>query len=175
MRKARGMGHEARVGGRDNSCLMPHPSYPFRDGMTPKAGLFEKTRKGSTTGGFLRMSKRIFAMTLVLALGLTAPFAVAEEKASTDAAKGPKLTLVEPLKDFGTVAKGSKLDWAFEVRNTGTTDLEIISAKPTCGCTVADFDKVIKPGKTGKLSAHVDTTNFSGPIAKSVTLETNDA
>ncbi|HYI11443.1 MAG TPA: DUF1573 domain-containing protein [Thermoanaerobaculia bacterium] len=121
------------------------------------------------------MSKRIFAMTFVLALGLTAPFAAAEEKASTDAAKGPKLTLVEPLKDFGTVAKGSKLEWAFEVRNTGTTDLEIISAKPTCGCTVADFDKVIKPGKTGKLSANVDTTNFSGPIAKSVTLETNDA
>jgi hypothetical protein len=118
------------------------------------------------------MSKRIFAMTLALALGLTAPFAVAEEKA--DAAKGPKLTLVEPLKDFGTVAKGSKLDWSFEVRNNGNSDLEIISAKPTCGCTVADFDKVIKPGSTGKLSAHVDTTNFSGPIAKSVSLETND-
>lgn len=120
------------------------------------------------------MSKRIFALTLALAIGLTAPFAVAEEKAS-ETAKGPKLTLVEPLKDFGTVAKGSKLDWSFEVRNTGTTDLEIISAKPTCGCTVADFDKVIKPGATGKLSAHVDTANFSGPIAKSVTLETNDA
>ena len=120
------------------------------------------------------MSKRIFALTLALAIGLTAPFAMAQEKAS-ETAKGPKLTLVEPLKDFGTVAKGSKIDWSFEVRNTGTSDLEIISAKPTCGCTVADFDKVIKPGATGKLSAHVDTTNFSGPIAKSVTLETNDA
>jgi hypothetical protein len=39
---------------------------------------------------------------------------------------------------------------------------------------VADFDKVIKPGATGKLSAHVDTTAFAGPISKAVTLETND-
>jgi hypothetical protein len=118
------------------------------------------------------MSKRLFVTTLALVLTLTAPFAVAQEAA---AAKGPRLTLTEPIKDFGTVPKGQKLDWSFEVKNTGTTDLEILAAKPTCGCTVADFDKVIKPGKTGKISAHVDTTNFAGPISKAVTLETNDA
>ena len=122
------------------------------------------------------MSKRLFSTLLVLSLALTAPFAVAQEKAaSTDAAKGPKLTLTEPIKDFGTVPKGQKLDWSFEVKNTGLTDLEILAAKPACGCTVADFDKIIKPGQSGKVTAHVDTTNFAGPIAKAVTLETNDA
>ena len=120
------------------------------------------------------MSKRFFSTMLVAALALTAPFAVAQEAASTDSAKGPKLTLVEPVKDFGTVPKGQKLDWSFVVRNTGTSDLEILAAKPGCGCTVADFDKIIKPGQTGKVTAHVDTTNFAGPIAKPVTLETND-
>jgi hypothetical protein len=95
----------------------------------------------------------------------------------SDAAKSeavPRLTIVEPVKDYGTVAKGEKLDWAFLVKNTGTADLQIISAKPGCGCTVADYDKVIKPGETGRVTAHVDTTAFAGPIAKSVTLETND-
>ena len=122
------------------------------------------------------MSKRLFSMTLALALAITAPFAVAQEKAkeTTDTAKAPRLTLVEPLKDFGTVPKGEKIDWAFLIKNTGTADLEIISAKPTCGCTVANFDKVIKPGQTGKVEAHVDTTGFAGPISKAVTLETND-
>ncbi|MDQ3281286.1 MAG: DUF1573 domain-containing protein [Acidobacteriota bacterium] len=121
------------------------------------------------------MSKRLFATTLALALALTAPFAVAQEKAAaTDEAKGPRLTLIEPMKDFGTVPKGQKLDWSFEIKNSGTTDLEIISAKPSCGCTVADFDKVIKPGKTGKVTAHVETVNFAGPIAKAVTIESND-
>ncbi len=114
------------------------------------------------------MSKRLFVLTLAV-LMLAASVAIADEPV-----KGPRLTLVDPLKDFGTVAKGDKLEWAFQVKNTGTADLEIIAAKPTCGCTVADFDKIIKPGATGKVSAHVDTTAFSGPINKAVTLETND-
>lgn len=121
------------------------------------------------------MSKRFFSTLLVLSLAITAPFAVAQEKAAAEAAKGPRLTIVEPIKDFGTVPKGQKLDWSFEIRNTGTSDLEILAAKPGCGCTVADFDKVIKPGQTGKVTAHVDTAAFAGPIAKPVTLETNDA
>ena len=121
------------------------------------------------------MSKRFFSTLLVLSLAIAAPFAVAQEKAAAEPAKGPRLTLVEPVKDFGTVPKGQKLDWTFEVKNTGTADLEILAAKPACGCTVADFDKVIKPGQTGKVTAHVDTATFAGPIAKPVTLETNDA
>lgn len=114
------------------------------------------------------MSKRLFVLTLAV-LMLAASVAIADEPV-----KGPRLTLVDPLKDFGTVAKGDKLEWVFQVKNTGTTDLEIIAAKPTCGCTVADFDKIIKPGATGKVSAHVDTAAFAGPINKAVTLETND-
>jgi hypothetical protein len=95
------------------------------------------------------------------------------KKAAAEVA-APRLTIVEPIKDFGTIAKGEKLDWAFEVRNTGTSDLQIVAARPGCGCTVADFDKVIKPGQSGKVTAHIDTTAFAGPISKGVTLETND-
>jgi hypothetical protein len=98
----------------------------------------------------------------------------AEATKEKEAEKAPRLTIVEPVKDYGTIAKGEKLDWSFLVKNTGDTDLQIIAAKPGCGCTVADFDKVIKPGETGKVTAHVDTTAFAGPIAKTVTLETND-
>src|SRR5687767_13848508 len=99
------------------------------------------------------MSRRLFSSLLLLLSLALSPFGVAQE--------GPRLKLTEPLKDFGSVPKGRMLDWSFEVLNTGTTDLEILAAKPTCGCTVADFDKVIKPGKSGKVTAHVDTTSFS--------------
>lgn len=119
------------------------------------------------------MSNRFISMTLALALSITT-VAVAQDKKAAETARAPRLTLVEPLKDFGTVPKGQKIDWAFEIKNTGTADLEILSAKPACGCTVADYDKVIKPGQIGKVSAHVDTTGFAGPISKAVTLETND-
>jgi len=107
--------------------------------------------------------------------GASKPAAAETAKAaSTDDEKAPRLTIVEPVKDYGIVPKGDKLEWAFLVKNTGDADLQIIAAKPGCGCTVADFDKVIKPGTTGKVTAHVDTTAFAGPIAKTVTLETND-
>lgn len=143
-------------------------------------------------------SKRFLVLTMAALFALVASFALAADgqkssakakkddsepaaKASTataaapgDADKAPRLTIVEPVKDYGTVPKGDKLDWAFVVKNTGDADLQIIAAKPGCGCTVADFDKVIKPGESGKVTAHVDTTAFAGPIAKSVTLETND-
>ena len=114
------------------------------------------------------MSKRIHVITLALLVILTGSVFAAEE------AKAPKLTVVEPVKDFGTVPKGEKLEWAFQIKNNGNADLEIISARPACGCTVADFDKVIKPGQTGKVHAVVDTATFAGPIAKAVSLETND-
>ncbi len=128
------------------------------------------------------MSKGLFATTLAflvtgsLAFAQTPakPDAKGEAKAEKAAEKAPRLTIIEPVKDYGTVPKGDKLDWAFLVKNTGDADLNIISAKPGCGCTVADFDKVVKPGETGKVTAHIDTTAFAGPIAKTVTLETND-
>jgi hypothetical protein len=112
-------------------------------------------------------NKRFSSIALALVIALTIPaFAFAED--------GPNISLVEPVKDFGTVAKGQVLDWSFVIKNTGTSDLEIKSANPSCGCTVAEFTKLIKPGDTGKVVAHVDTTNFSGPIAKSVSIQSND-
>ncbi|MGH9420648.1 MAG: DUF1573 domain-containing protein, partial [Thermoanaerobaculia bacterium] len=72
--------------------------------------------------------------------------AAAEKKAEPAKDAAPRLTIIEPLKDYGTIPKGEKLTWSFEVKNTGDADLQIIAAKPGCGCTVADFDKVIKPG-----------------------------
>lgn len=134
-------------------------------------------------------SKRISVVMIAVLVALTAAIsfaadqpakakkttATAAKKAEPkEADKTPRLTIVEPVKDYGTIAKGEKLDWSFVVKNTGDSDLQIIAAKPGCGCTVADFDKVIKPGQTGKVTAHVDTAAFAGPIAKTVTLETND-
>lgn len=126
------------------------------------------------------MLKRMFIMTA--ACVMTASIASAQMPANgtmptadaTNEESAPRVTVMEPVKDYGTIPKGDKLDWAFAIKNTGKSDLQIISATPGCGCTVADFDKVIKPGEIGKVTAHVDTTNFAGPIAKQVTVNTND-
>ena len=86
----------------------------------------------------------------------------------------PAIDVVEKIKDFGTVPKGDKIRATFDVRNTGKAPLEITQVRPTCGCTVASFDRTIPPGGTGKIAAEVDTTGFSGPISKAVLVFSND-
>lgn len=86
----------------------------------------------------------------------------------------PKISIDPMTKDAGTVAKGERIEAVFAVKNNGTQDLTISEARPSCGCTVASFDKTVKPGQTGKITAAVDTKNFNGPITKSVTVVSND-
>ena len=109
-------------------------------------------------------------------LALCAALWVAASLLAADApAKGkPKATVAEPIKDVATVPKGQKIIHDFVIKNEGDADLMITNVQPACGCTVAEFDKLIKPGATGKVHAVVDTSTFSGPITKGVTVFTND-
>ena len=105
-------------------------------------------------------------------LALCAAFLVAAVLSAADGK--PKAVAVEPIKDVGSVPKGEKAIADFVIRNDGDAVLEITNVQPACGCTVAEYDKTIAPGKTGKVHAVVDTATFSGPIAKGVTVFTND-
>lgn len=100
------------------------------------------------------------------------PAAPAGDKKAVVAA--PKIEVTPETKDAGTVAKGQVIETTFMVKNNGGSDLVISDARPGCGCTVASFDKVIKPGAEGKVVTSVDTKSFSGPISKSVLLVSND-
>ena len=113
---------------------------------------------------------------VLTALAVLVPTLALAQQAAPAAAQEskPAIDVVEKVKDFGMVAKGETLKAVFEVRNTGTAPLEITSVRPTCGCTVASFDKTIPPGGTGKIEADVDTTAFTGPIAKSILVFSND-
>jgi hypothetical protein len=117
-----------------------------------------------------------------LVVALVAAAAVAQQppaQGPASAQKGPEgpqpvIDILNKIQDFGTVAKGEKIHATFEVKNTGKAPLEISQVRPTCGCTVANFDRTIAPGATGKVVAEVDTTGFSGPISKAVLVFSND-
>lgn len=100
----------------------------------------------------------------------TAPDGEADE----EAAKQPRLVAPEPVLDAGTVARGERVTADFRIDNQGEADLVIKSVQPACGCTVASFDSRIAPGESGRVRAVVDTETFAGPIAKSVTVLSND-
>ena len=94
--------------------------------------------------------------------------------ASLLAAGKPKATIAEPIHEAGNVPKGDKITHDFIVKNDGDADLQITNVQPACGCTVVSFDKVIKPGQTGKVHAVLDSATFNGPIAKGISVFTND-
>src|SRR5258708_14326942 len=50
-----------------------------------------------------------------------APTAVAEPK---EAEKAPRLTIVDPVKDFAVVPMGQNLDWSFVIKTTGNAALQ---------------------------------------------------
>lgn len=81
----------------------------------------------------------------------------------------------EPIVDVGKVAQGDKVEHSFELRNEGDAVLVVREVKPACGCTVAEFDKSIAAGASGKIKTVLSTSAFSGPIAKSVQVFTNDS
>jgi hypothetical protein len=90
------------------------------------------------------------------------------------AAGAPKAVAVEPIKDLGQVVKGEKVSHEFAIQNAGEAPLEITDVQAACGCTATSYDRTIAPGATGKVRAELDTTTFNGPIAKGVTVYTND-
>ncbi|MEJ7611380.1 MAG: DUF1573 domain-containing protein [Ferruginibacter sp.] len=56
--------------------------------------------------------------------------------------------------DFGKIQQSNPQSANFIVVNTGSKDLLIEQANPTCGCTISDFTKTpIKPGATGEIKA----------------------
>jgi hypothetical protein len=111
---------------------------------------------------------------LFVVAGLEAQAAKSKPPAPRPLAAAPKMEVSAETKDAGTVAKGQVVDAVFTVKNTGGSDLIISDARPSCGCTVASFDKIIKPGGEGKIHSSVDTKSFSGPISKSVLVVSND-
>jgi len=78
--------------------------------------------------------------------------------------------------DFGTVNEGDVVDVEFTVTNSGSTDLVITKAQPSCGCTVPTWPRTpIKPGASEKVVAKFNTAGKPNKQVKTITLFTNTA
>jgi len=111
---------------------------------------------------------RKFGMTLMMVVVLVSIVSTVAAQAA------PKLVVEEKVIDLGEVPQGVVKDIEFELRNEGSGLLTVKSVRPTCGCTVADFDKEIPAGGTGSVRAKLDTAGFKGPISKSILVMTDD-
>ncbi len=74
--------------------------------------------------------------------------------------------------DFGTVARGAKVEHRFGVENIYLEDAHIKSARASCGCTSPEVPvQILKTWKKAYVVAKVDTVNFQGQKDVTITVE----
>ena len=87
---------------------------------------------------------------------------------------GAKIAFDKTDYDFGTVTEGDVVEGTFKITNEGKSDLVILSAHASCGCTVPKWPKeAIKPGDSADLTFSFNSRGRSGKQSKSITLQTN--
>lgn len=106
---------------------------------------------------------RISFVSIIIVLWAAAAFAA------------PGIAVEQPTFDFGQVRQGKKVVHVFTIKNKGDAPLAIKKITPSCGCTgVSSSSSVILPGKSGKITATFDSTNYPGPAHKTIAVVTND-
>jgi hypothetical protein len=86
----------------------------------------------------------------------------------------PGVRFDTPIYDFGRIRSGPDVEHDYWFTNTGTGPLEILRVKPSWGCTVAgQFDRIVQPGASGKIPIKISTAHGSGPVNKSIVVNTN--
>ena len=99
----------------------------------------------------------------------------ASSSKSSSNSEGPVMTFNKTTHDFGTINEGDKVTTEFSFTNTGNSDLIIVDARGSCGCTVPKYPKntAIKPGQSETITVSFDSNNKPGMQQKSVTLSAN--
>ena len=104
--------------------------------------------------------------------------AAAQESDGPPAPTGPQPAMLvdKVVFEAGDIIPGTLVRHEFVIKNQGSADLELRDVRPSCGCTVADYDKLIAPGAEGKILVKVRVyREWAGQeISKSVWVLTND-
>ncbi len=85
----------------------------------------------------------------------------------------PKIRVDAMEHDFGETVQGAVVKHTFIIKNEGDAPLEI-NARPSCGCVTPYYDRVIEPGKEGKIEAELRTAGFRGAQIKTIQVTSND-
>lgn len=73
--------------------------------------------------------------------------------------------------DFGSIARGAKAEYAFELTNLYLEDVHIVSAQVSCGCTTPRVEKeTLKTYEKGSVIAHINSDRFVGNQGSTITV-----
>ncbi len=93
---------------------------------------------------------------------------------NVDTSMMPKFKFNEEIHEFGKIMQGEVVSYAFKFKNIGKSDLLIMSAKASCGCTVPEYPQMpIKPGEEGVIRVTFNSDGRKGIQSKTVTILAN--
>ena len=128
---------------------------------------------------FLILSLSALALTFTACGGNTekkeAPASAVEASSAKAVSNAPVMTFDKTIHDFGTIQEGERVETLFTFTNTGKSDLVIVDARGSCGCTVPEYPKntPIAPGATGQIRVSFDSSNKPNLQQKTVTISAN--
>ncbi len=94
---------------------------------------------------------------------------------SAFAQQAPAIRCESPVREFGSIPKGTRASHTFLLENVGTAPLTIASVQPSCSCTTAQLSRqILLPGQTAEMETVMDSTDFEGPLEKVVLVTSDD-
>jgi len=75
--------------------------------------------------------------------------------------------------DFGTIARSSKAEYEFKIKNPYNEPMRITSVRSSCGCTiprVKEGSELLKPHQEGAIVARVNSQSFTGDRGATLTV-----
>lgn len=91
-----------------------------------------------------------------------------------DSSQMPKIEFLNPVFDFDTIYQGDVISHPFTFKNTGKSDLSIVEAKVSCGCTVAEIpEEAIKADSIGVITAEFNSENKIDNQEKNIIIISN--
>lgn len=104
-----------------------------------------------------------------------APATAVEASSAKAVSNAPVMTFDKTIHDFGSIQEGERVETLFTFTNTGKSDLVIVDARGSCGCTVPEYPKntPIAPGASGQIRVSFDSSNKPNLQQKTVTISAN--
>ena len=94
---------------------------------------------------------------------------------STKATKGsPIISFYKTIHKYGTIEQGDKVEYKFRFKNAGKSELVVMDATASCGCTKPSYPFIpIEPGGEGYIGVIFDSKGKLGRQKPSVVITTN--
>lgn len=86
----------------------------------------------------------------------------------------PIISFYNTIHKYGTIEQGDKIEYKFKFKNVGKSELVVVDATASCGCTKPSYPFIpIEPGEEGYIGVIFDSKGKLGRQKPSVVITTN--